>query len=155
MYNLIQSTLTTAAEFVALAGISAIVVHALYSWHMSQIPTAPKVNPNYQRSELVAEVLETLRAEAEQAQVSEFVESLEDGEETTEPEELALVDPWQTEITISSPRYWVQSQSQVQPQPTLFLLPPAKEAKQSKTRKTTTKPKAPTKKQTTRKRKAA
>jgi len=78
MYDLIQSALTVTINVIAIAGFSGIVAHALYKWHLAQIPTAPKANPDYQRSELVDEILETLRTEVAQAQVSEYVESLED-----------------------------------------------------------------------------
>lgn len=143
MYDQIQALLTNTINIVAIAGILGIIAHALYNWHMNQIPTAPKLNPDYQPSQLVTEILETLRTETEQPS------------DPTEPEQPALIDPWQTEIISSSPRYWVQTATQVQP--TLYLLPPAQEVKQPKPTKTrkTTKSKAPTKKQTTRKRKAA
>jgi hypothetical protein len=78
MYDLIQSALTVTINVIAIAGFSGIVAHALYKWHLAQIPTAPKANPDYQRSELVDEILETLRTEVAQAKVSEYVESLED-----------------------------------------------------------------------------
>lgn len=141
MYDQIQALLTNTINIVAIAGILGIIAHAQYNWHLSKLPTAPKLNPDYQPSQLVTEILESQKAETEQPS------------DSTEPERPALIDPWQTEIISSSPRYWVQTATQVQP--TLYLLPPAKEAKQSKTRKTTTKSKAPAKKQTTRKRKVA
>jgi hypothetical protein len=47
MYDLIQSALTAAAEFIAIAGITLIIAHAVYTQHckfMSEF--CPPVAPN-------------------------------------------------------------------------------------------------------------
>jgi hypothetical protein len=60
MYDQIQNLLTVTINIVAIAGFTGIIAHALYSWHLSQIPAAPQRHPNYQRSELVDEILQAM-----------------------------------------------------------------------------------------------
>lgn len=138
----IQNLLTIAIETVAIAGLTGIIAHAFYTSHCRGMQTyCPKVLPY------------TPDTQVEETKVDK---ALLTPDIPSQPEQPAIADPWQAEITTSSPRYWVRSLPQAQPN--LFLLPPSiEEAKQptKKSRKTPASPKAPAKPRTTRKRKIA
>lgn len=93
MYDQIQNLLTATIEFVTIAGFTGIIAHALYNWHLSQIPTAPKANPDYQRSELIEEILQAMpKVEPLQEDVpteSEAVEQMEETNTGLEPQQSA------------------------------------------------------------------
>jgi hypothetical protein len=87
MYELIQSALTAAIEFTAIAGLTGIAVHAMWkqhtTWMSTYCPTVAPYTPNVLVEEEVA---------------------------APQPE-VAIADPWEAPITTSS-RRWVSRQHQ-------------------------------------------
>ena len=121
MYDFIQSALTAATEIIAIAGFTGIAAHAVFKQHAKS-------------AAIYAEVPHATPATKPQAEVEPVTE--EPTEQPVIGEQPAIADPWEMPITTSS-RRWA---SRKQLQPSLYLLPPAKEE---------AKPAAPTRKPAT------
>jgi len=95
MYDLIQSALTAAIEFTAVAGLTGIAAHAIWkqhtSWMSAYCPSVAPYTPDTQEEVAAPQ---------------------------PEPEVVAIADPWEAPVTTSG-RCWVSRQPQpINPQPT-------------------------------------
>ena len=98
MYDLIQSALTAAIDFTAIAGLTGIAAHAIWKQHTNWM--SAYCPPVVAYTEVEEEV-------------------------TSQPEpEVAIADPWEAPVTTSG-RCWVSRQPQ--PIKTVLALCPAKE----------------------------
>jgi hypothetical protein len=151
--DFIQAALTNLTQLTAIAGLGGIAVHALWKQHkrfMQQYCPPVGVVPSTEEVEAV----EVSAIDTPETRVDKKVDTSLESPDISP----AVIDPWQTEITMASPRYWVARQPEAT-KPVLMLCS-AKQEKQptKKTRKAPAKPKAskaPAKPRTTRKRKAA
>ena len=104
MYDLIQSALTAAIDFTAIAGLTGIAAHAIWkqhtSWMSSYCPPVGAYTPDTREAEVATPVPQP------------------------ELEVPAIADPWEAPITSSS-RRWVSRQPQ--PIKPVLALCPAKE----------------------------
>ena len=108
MYDFIQSALTAATEIIAIAGFTGIAAHAVFKQYAKS-------------AAIYAEVPHATPATKPQVEVEPITE--EPTEQPIIDEQPAIADPWEMPITTSS-RRWA---SRKQLQPSLYLLPPAKE----------------------------
>jgi hypothetical protein len=108
MYDLIQSALTAAIDFTAIAGLTGIAAHAIWKQHTNWMSAyCPSVAPYTPDTEVEEEVSTT--------------------ELQPEPEVVAIADPWEAPITTSS-RRWVSRQPE-SIKPVLALCPAKEEIK--------------------------
>lgn len=112
-YELIQAALTHLITFTAIAGFGGIAIHAMWSQHKTWLQTyCPPIDNGISKSKYLQ------------------VEIIEPG---LNREPADVEDIWAMAIASSSPRYWVRPTPQEQP--TLYLLPPAKEEVKLATKK--------------------
>jgi hypothetical protein len=114
MYDLIQSALTAATDFTAIAGITGIAAHAIWkqhtTWMSTYCPTVAPYTPDVQVEEEVA---------------TPVPQHFDEAQCPPEPE-VVIADPWEAPITTSS-RRWVSRQPEsIKP---VLALCPAKEVK--------------------------
>jgi hypothetical protein len=107
MYDLIQSALTAAIDFTAIAGLTGIAAHAIWkqhtNWMSGYCPSVAPYTPDTRVEEEVATP-----------------------EPQPEPEVPAIADPWEAPVTTSG-RRWISRQPQ--PIKPVLALCPAKEVK--------------------------
>lgn len=124
-YEFIQAALTNLITFTAIAGFGGIVAHAMWKQHQTWMQTyCPLVAP----LESILPI-DNVNSKSKYLQV-EIIAPIEPAL-NREPAEFE--DIWETAIASSSPRYWVRPTPQEQP--TLYLLPPAKEEVKLATKK--------------------
>jgi hypothetical protein len=148
-YELIQAALTNLITFTAIAGLSGIILRDFYTSHRRWMqtycpPVAPAAasNPPTDTVNLSLKYFEVGKVETGEA-IAPIAPS-------REPQPAEFENIWEAPINTSSPRYWVRP---TQPQqPTVYLLPAAKEEVKPATKKTR---KTPAKPRATRSRKAA
>lgn len=147
-YEFIQAFLTNLITFTAIAGLSGIILRDFYTSHCRwmqtycpQVAPAAASNPPTDTVNLSLKYFEVGKVETGEA-IAPIAPS-------QEPQPAEFENIWEAPIATSSPRYWMRP-TQLQ-QPTVYLLPAAKEeVKPKKSRKTPASPKAPAKSRTTR-----
>lgn len=136
-YELIQAGLTNLITFTAIAGFAGCVMHSFYVSHQQFMA---EYCPPVALLESILPI-DNSNSKSKYLQVEKKTKAIAPITPITQQAE---EDIWEAPIATSSPRYWVRS---TQPQqPTLYLLPPAKEEIKpatKKTRKTPAKSKTP------------